>query len=186
MSSCGRENLRGSGRPQLRWRTQSRDSFSRAAPASSPSSDFLDRSRADSRAAAAPPSAGRQGDRSSRDSSTETRRHDPYLAFGVAHQHDGFASDEGAEIVAGLFDLALVADINPRRAEDPLQLELEDRRIAIELPMNAGGLHKRSKILRGQHASLRGCGAKIAEITPIATSLCAARQTRRLSRSPQL
>ena len=68
-------------------------------------------------------------------------------AVGVAHQHDRLAADEGAEIVAGIFHLAFVADIDPGDAENPLQLELEDRRIGVDLPVHAAGLDERRQIL---------------------------------------
>ena len=67
---------------------------------------------------------------------------DADLAFGVAHQHDRLAADEGAEIVAGVFHLAFVADIDPGSAENALQLELENRRIGVDLPVHAAGLHE--------------------------------------------
>ena len=65
---------------------------------------------------------------------------DADVAFGVAHQHDRLAADEGAEIIAGIFHLAFVADIDPGGAEDALQLKLENRRIGVELPMHAARL----------------------------------------------
>ena len=68
-------------------------------------------------------------------------------AAGVAHQHHRFAADEGAEIIAGIFHLAFMADIDPGDAENALQLELEDRRIGINLPVHAAGLDERRQIL---------------------------------------
>ena len=68
-------------------------------------------------------------------------------AVGVAHHHHRLAADEGAEIVAGIFHLAFVADIDPGDAEDALQLELEDRRIGVDLPVHAAGLDERRQIL---------------------------------------
>ena len=68
-------------------------------------------------------------------------------AAGVAHQHHGLAADEGAEIIAGIFHLAFMADIDPGDAENALQLELEDRRIGVNLPVHAAGLDERRQIL---------------------------------------
>ncbi len=53
---------------------------------------------------------------------------DADLAVGVAHQHDGLAADEAAEIVAGILHLAFVADIDPGGAENALQFQFEDGR----------------------------------------------------------
>ncbi len=63
-------------------------------------------------------------------------------ALGVAHQHDRLAADEAAEIVAGFFHLAFVADINPGDAENALHFELENGRIGVDLPMHAAGLNE--------------------------------------------
>jgi hypothetical protein len=45
----------------------------------------------------------------------------------------------GGEIVARLFDLALVADIDPGGVEDAIHLQCEDRRIGVEPAMHAAG-----------------------------------------------
>ena len=56
-----------------------------------------------------------------------------YRSVGVAHHHHRLASDLGGEIVARIFDLALVPDIDPGGIEDPLHLQFEDGRIGVEL-----------------------------------------------------
>ena len=68
-------------------------------------------------------------------------------AAGVAHQHHRFAADEAAEIIAGIFHLAFVADVNPGDAENAFQLALEDRRVGINLPVHAAGLEQCRQIL---------------------------------------
>src|SRR5579872_1553270 len=67
-------------------------------------------------------------------------------AVGVAHQHDRLAADEASIIVAGIFDLAFVADIDPGDPENAFQLQLEDDRIGVNLPMNTAGLNKPRRI----------------------------------------
>src|SRR5438045_8528549 len=66
---------------------------------------------------------------------------DANAAF-IAHQNLRLAADEGPHIVAGFTNLALVADIDPRGAEDPLHLGFEDGRIGIEPAVHAAGLHQ--------------------------------------------
>src|SRR5262249_53606338 len=65
---------------------------------------------------------------------------DADVALGVAHQHHRLAPDKCAKVVAGIFDLALVPDIDPGDAEYPFQLELENGRIGVDLPMHTAGL----------------------------------------------
>ena len=72
---------------------------------------------------------------------------DADFALGVAHQHDRLAADKAAEIVAGIFHLAFVADIDPGDAEDALHLELEDGRIGVDLPMHPAGLNEARQVL---------------------------------------
>ena len=62
--------------------------------------------------------------------------HHVQRAVVVAHHHHRLAADLGREIVAGIFHLALVADIDPGRAEQALHLQLEDRRIGVDLPVH--------------------------------------------------
>ena len=54
----------------------------------------------------------------------------------------GLRADSRAEVIAGVLDLAFVADIDPRGAEDAPKLKLENLRIDVEAAMNARGLHK--------------------------------------------
>ena len=68
-------------------------------------------------------------------------------AAGVAHQHHRLAADEGAEIIAGVFHLAFMADIDPGDAENAFELQFEDCRIGINLPVHAAGLDERRQIL---------------------------------------
>ena len=72
---------------------------------------------------------------------------DADFAVGVAHQHHRLAADEAAEIIAGIFHLAFMADINPGDAEDAFQLELEDGRIGVDLPVHAAGLNEARQVL---------------------------------------
>src|SRR5262245_46229716 len=46
-----------------------------------------------------------------------------HTALVVAHHHNRPPPDAGGEVVAGLFHLALVADVDPGRAEDALHLQ---------------------------------------------------------------
>src|SRR5262249_2717445 len=62
-----------------------------------------------------------------------------HLSLVVTHQHDRLASHPRGEIVAGLFDLALVPDINPSGVEDAVHLELEDGGIGVEPTVHATG-----------------------------------------------
>src|SRR5262249_3602743 len=50
----------------------------------------------------------------------------------IAHQNDRLASHARGEIVAGLFDLTLVPDIDPGGAKDAFHLQLEDSGIGVE------------------------------------------------------
>src|SRR5581483_9242907 len=77
-----------------------------------------------------------------------------YRAIIVTHDDDRLASDARSEVVAGGRNLALVAEHQPRAAEDALELELEDRRIGIEGAMHAVGLHQHRELLVGGHAGL--------------------------------
>jgi len=80
---------------------------------------------------------------------------DTDLALGITHQHDRLAADEGAKIVATVFHLAFVTDINPGSAEYPLQLEFKDRRIGIKTAMNPSRLYQGGEGFRhGLHRQL--------------------------------
>src|SRR6476620_6687509 len=61
-------------------------------------------------------------------------------ALGIAHQNNRLAADEGAEIIAGIFHLAFVADVNPGGPENALELKLENFRIGVDLPAHAARL----------------------------------------------
>jgi hypothetical protein len=71
----------------------------------------------------------------------------PHLSVAVAHQHDRLAPHLGGEIVAGVFDLALVADIDPGGLEDPLHLQFEDGGIGIEPTVHATGPDQSRKFI---------------------------------------
>ena len=62
-----------------------------------------------------------------------------HRSLRIAHQNDGFAPHAGREIVARIFDLAFVPDIEPSRAEDALHLQLEDTGIGVDPPVHATG-----------------------------------------------
>src|ERR1700683_5392465 len=72
---------------------------------------------------------------------------DTDLALRVAHQNHGFTAEEAAEIIARIFYLTLVADINPGGAEDALQLKLKDDRVGVALPMHEARLNEARQIL---------------------------------------
>jgi hypothetical protein len=67
---------------------------------------------------------------------------DANFALGIANKNHGLAADESPRVVAGIANLALVADVNPRGAEDSFHLRFEDCRIGIEPAMDAAGLHE--------------------------------------------
>jgi len=69
-----------------------------------------------------------------------------HLSLVVAHQHDRLASHARGEIVAGLFDLALVPDVNPGGVEDALHLELEDGGIGVDATVHATGCDQARKL----------------------------------------
>src|SRR5579871_1137937 len=75
----------------------------------------------------------------------------------IADQHDRLASDPGREIVARIFHLAFVPDVDPGRAENPFKLQLEYRRVRIDAPMHAARLHEARELLRRElrHAAPR-------------------------------
>src|SRR5262249_4736370 len=64
----------------------------------------------------------------------------------VAHYNDRLAPHARGEIVAGLFDLALVPDIDPGGTEDAVHLELEDGGIGVEPTVHATGRDQASKL----------------------------------------
>ena len=65
------------------------------------------------------------------------------LAFVVAHEDDGHQPDARRDEIAGLGHQAVMPDIDPAAVEDPLHLEREDVRIAIERAVNAVGIDER-------------------------------------------
>src|SRR5262245_42344217 len=74
-------------------------------------------------------------------------------AGGIAHEQQRLASDPGGEKVPRIPDLAFVPDIDPRGAEDSLQLELEHLRVAIEAPVDAAGLNQGTDVVAGDHVA---------------------------------
>ena len=75
---------------------------------------------------------------------------DADFAVGVAHQNHRLLADEGGKIIARIFHLAFMADIDPGGAENALELEFENGGIAIDAAMNARWLHQRSETFRGE------------------------------------
>ena len=69
------------------------------------------------------------------------------FAVLVARHHHRMAADLRREIIAGLLHLAFVADVDPRLAEDARHLQIEDRRIGVELPVHAAGLEEAGEVL---------------------------------------
>ena len=86
---------------------------------------------------------------------------DAEFAFGIAHHHHRPAADLRREIVAGLFHLAFVADVDPGGAEDPLHLQLEDCRIGVELPVHAAGLEEAREVFGHAVSVTHGQGPDI-------------------------
>jgi len=76
---------------------------------------------------------------------------DAHLAIAVAHQNNRFAADEGANVVAGIFYLAFVADIDPGVAEYPRHFQIEDRGVCIQPAMNAARLDERFEAISRRH-----------------------------------
>ena len=64
------------------------------------------------------------------------------LAVRVAQQDDRAQAQPRRDVVVVVRDLALVAEIDPDRAEDVGHLGLEDRRIGVDQPMDAILLHQ--------------------------------------------
>src|SRR5262249_35807276 len=58
-------------------------------------------------------------------------------AVTLAHHDDGLTPELGGVGVAGVGDLALMADIEPGPAEQTLHLELEDLRVGVDTPADA-------------------------------------------------
>ena len=59
-----------------------------------------------------------------------------HLAVGMAHQQHRLRADRGAEIIAGIGDLAVVADIDPAVREHVLHFELEHLFADIDVAVN--------------------------------------------------
>ena len=61
-----------------------------------------------------------------------------HRVVGVAHHQDRLRADGGAEIVAGICHLAVMADIDPGIGEDMLHLELEHLLVDVDVAMDLG------------------------------------------------
>ena len=72
----------------------------------------------------------------------------PHPPFGVAHDDNRLARDTRTEIVARLFDLTLVSDIDPGARKDAGHLQFENVRIRVDAAMHARGLHQPGKRFR--------------------------------------
>ena len=77
-------------------------------------------------------------------------------AVHVAREQQRLAADAGRDEVAGIPDLALVADIDPCRAEDALELELENLRIGVEPAVHPAGLDQRTDGFARWHGATPG------------------------------
>ena len=64
------------------------------------------------------------------------------LPLRIAQQDDRPQAEPHGDVIVVLGDLALVAEIDPDRAEDVGHLGLEDRRIGVDQPMDAILLHE--------------------------------------------
>jgi hypothetical protein len=69
------------------------------------------------------------------------------VSVGIAGHDQRLAADLGAEIIAGVFYLALVADVDPGDTEDVSHLEFENIGIGVQAAMNPGGLYAMEEIL---------------------------------------
>ena len=82
----------------------------------------------------------------------------------IAHQHHRLAPDPGGEIVAGIFHLALVPDIDPGGGENPFELKLEYCGVLVDAPMHAARLHEAQQLLSGElhhsHLDIEHCARK--------------------------
>ena len=58
-------------------------------------------------------------------------------AIVVTNHHHRLAADPGRIEIAGIFYLALMADIDPRVSENPIHFEIEQFGIGVDPPMNA-------------------------------------------------
>src|SRR5262245_22398325 len=71
-----------------------------------------------------------------------------HAAVAVTAHDDRLTAELGRDVVAWLRHLAGVADEQPSRSEDALQLELEQLRIGIHAPMDAARFNQLSDFLR--------------------------------------
>ena len=69
-----------------------------------------------------------------------------HASFLVPHQNDRLASHARREIVAGLFDLAFVPNIEPSHAEDAFHLQFEDGGVGIDATVDAAGRNQARKL----------------------------------------
>ena len=75
-------------------------------------------------------------------------------SVAVARNDDRLAPHARRVVVAHRAHLALVAEHQPRAAEDALHLELEDRGVGVERAVHAIRLHQHRELLVGGHAGL--------------------------------
>jgi hypothetical protein len=68
-------------------------------------------------------------------------------AVDITNHHDRLATETRREVVAGIPDLAFVADVDPCDAEDALHLQLEDLRVGVQPAVNAPRLNERREVL---------------------------------------
>ncbi len=72
-----------------------------------------------------------------------------YLTVLAADHDDRLASDLRQIVIARVFDLAFMTDINPGALENALHFEIENFRIGIGLPVRPVGLHQSGKLFGG-------------------------------------
>jgi hypothetical protein len=76
------------------------------------------------------------------------------LAAGIADQEQWLLADSGSEEVPGILHLAFMADINPCRSENFLELEVENVRVGVEAPVHPTGRNHGSYFFRADWGHL--------------------------------
>ncbi len=76
------------------------------------------------------------------------------LVIFFFYDNYGFPPHARGEVVAGVLDLALVAEHQPGAAEDARHLEREDFRVGVHAAVHAVGLHQHGELLVRGHAMI--------------------------------
>jgi hypothetical protein len=92
-------------------------------------------------------------------------QHGPDAAVLLPHDQHVVPAHHGREEIARLRDLRLVAQEQPRAAEDLLHLALEDRRVAVDPPIHLAALERDEVVdvgRRRRHARMSSRGIRLA------------------------